>query len=72
MSLEITLALIVAGIILFVFAAWRTKTEPDPAKGPRMIPWTLIAITSGLFVILLLAHVFNLFGIETGRGRPGL
>lgn len=68
MSLELTLALMAAGTILFAFAAWRTKAGPDPAKGPRLVPWTLIALTAGVFVILLAAHVVNLFGIETGRG----
>ena len=69
MPLELTLALMAAGTLVFAFAAWRTKAEPDPAKGPRLIPWTLIALTAAVFVILLAAHVVNLFGIETGRGR---
>jgi len=69
MSLEITLILMAAAVALFVFAAWQTRAEPNPAKGPRMVPWTLIALTSAFFVIILAAHVFNLFGIETGHGR---
>ncbi len=69
MSLQITLAFMAAAVALFIFAAWQTRAEPDPAKGPRMIPWTLIALTAAFFFIILAAHVFNLFGIETGRGQ---
>tara|TARA_R110002110_G_scaffold78623_2_gene206060 strand:+ start:110 stop:328 length:219 start_codon:yes stop_codon:yes gene_type:complete len=69
MSLELTLALMAVGALVFAFAAWRTKHPADPAKGPRLIPWTLIAVTCGLLLILLAAHIFNLYGIETGRGR---
>jgi len=52
---------------LFVFAAWRSGRPADPAR-VRMIPWMMIVIICGAVFMLLLAHVFNLFGIETGGG----
>jgi hypothetical protein len=34
-----------------------------------MIPWTMIAITSGAFAIVFIAHLASLFGIDTTQ-RP--
>jgi hypothetical protein len=38
---------------------------------PRLIPWRLVMIVSGAVGILMLAHVANLFGIQTGS-RNGI
>ncbi|MCW5725000.1 MAG: hypothetical protein KIS81_08570 [Maricaulaceae bacterium] len=65
-----TLVLMAMFAGLFVLASRMTARAPDPAKGPRMIPWTMIAVLAGFFAFLMFVHVLNLFGIETGRGRP--
>lgn len=68
MTLTTTLILMGASGALFAFSAWRSGRPWNPMKGPRLIPWTSLAILSGVFTLLLGVHVLNLFGIETGRG----
>lgn len=63
MSLTITLLAMLATAGLFAFAARRGSRPSDPLR-PRMIPWTLVAILTGAFFILLLAHLFALMGLE--------
>lgn len=67
MDLKTTLILMGAGAALFAFSAWRTSRPWNPMKGPRLIPWTLLAILSGVFTLLVGVHLLALFGIETGR-----
>jgi len=61
----------IAVACLFVLAAWRSGKPAEPGR-VRLIPWTLIMVFAGGVFMLLLAHFFSLFGIETGRGfmRP--
>ena len=61
----------VAAAAVFAAAAWRSNKPAQPGR-VRLIPWTLIMIFSAGFFMLLLAHFFGHFGIETGRGfmRP--
>ena len=66
MSMTITIGLMLATACVFGLAAWRGGQPSNPAK-PRLVPWTLIAIASGVFFMMLLAHVFSLFGLETGQ-----
>lgn len=67
MSLTLTLILQILSIAAFIFCAWQTRKEPNPAKGPRLIPWTLLALTLGVWNLMLLAHLVSFVGIETGR-----
>jgi hypothetical protein len=71
MTLPVTIALMAATAALFALAAWRSGKPAEPGR-IRLIPWTLIMVFSGGFFMLLLAHLFGHFGIETGRGfmRP--
>ncbi|PWE18850.1 hypothetical protein DDZ18_04475 [Marinicauda salina] len=62
----------IAGLALFALAAWRGGRPADPLKGPRLVPWTLVAIFAGAFVLVVGAHFLSFFGIETGQGRPRL
>ncbi len=56
---------------LVILAAWRSGKPAEPGR-VRLVPWTLIMIFAAGFFMLLLAHLFGHFGIETGRGfmRP--
>lgn len=75
MSLTLTLTLFILSAAAFAFSAWQTRREPDPAKGPRLIPWTLLSITLGFLMLLLVAHLLSFIGIETGgrfNDRMGL
>jgi hypothetical protein len=66
MTLPITLLLMLATAGLFALAAWRSGRPSNPLK-PRLIPWTLLSIASGVFFMMLLAHVFSHFGFVTGQ-----
>lgn len=67
MSLEVTVALCVALVALTVFAGWRGARPPNPHKGPRMVPWRAIMVTSAAVLLVLVVHLVNLMGFTTGR-----
>ena len=69
MSLTLTLVLMAVFAGAFALAVWQSGKPPDIARGPRMIPWTMIAILCAATEIFLLVHVVNLLGFETGNGR---
>ena len=66
MTLPLTLLLMAVAAALFALAAWRSDKPSNPLK-PRLIPWTPLALISGVFFLMLLTHVFSLFGLETGQ-----
>ena len=68
MSLTATLAVLVLAVLLFFYGSWRSAQPADPLK-PRLIPWRPILMVSGVVALLMLAHLVNLFGFETGN-RP--
>jgi hypothetical protein len=65
----LTIALALAGLGVTAFAAWRHGLPPNPAKGPRMIPWMLILLTGATLTLVMVVHLVNLLGFQTGR--PG-
>lgn len=66
MSLTATLAVLVPAVLLFFYGSWRSAQPADPLK-PRLIPWRPILMVSGVVALLMLAHLVNLFGFETGN-----
>lgn len=67
MSLTLTLSLL-AGVLAFaVFAGWRGARLPDPMRGPRLVPWRFLMMLAACGALVLLVHVVNLLGVETGR-----
>ncbi len=68
MGLWSTLVGLGACAILGLFARIRSAREPDP-NNVRLVPWTTILIGCVVLGILLMAHLLNLAGIETGRSR---
>lgn len=70
MSLTLTLILQAVSIAALAFCFFRTGGEPNPAKGPRLIPWTLLTILLFAWNLMVLAHLVSFVGIETG-GRWG-
>ena len=67
MTLNVTLALCAALLLIAAFAGWRGSKPPDVMKGPRMIPWRFIMVTAAAFAMFLIVHVVNLLGVKTGR-----
>ena len=71
MYLPLPATLIAFGICLgvFILAAWQSSKPARPEKGPRMIPWTLIAIMAGGIGVILIAHLMTFAGMEPQRPR---
>lgn len=67
MSLDFILTLcgMAACAVLAVVANWRAGLPWNDAK-PRILPWRLILIFSGFVFVVLLVHLVNLAGVETG------
>ena len=69
MSLTLTLILAAAFLTLAGLAAWRGAQPSNPLKGPRMMPWRLIMLTAAALAMLMIVHLVNLMGVNTGRSR---
>lgn len=67
MGIEVTSALLVAAAVLAVFSGWRGARKPDLMKGPRLVPWRALMLTSAAMAVLMLVHLVNLLGVTTGR-----
>ena len=70
MSLTTTLVILIPAAILFGFGSWKSAQPADPLK-PRLIPWRPIMLISGVVALLMLVHLVNTLGFETG-GRTGM
>jgi hypothetical protein len=66
MSLPITLAILIPAVILFAYGSWRSALPADPLK-PRLIPWRPVMMIAGVVALVMLVHVVNTLGFETGN-----
>ena len=66
-TLPVTLLSAAVGIGLTVLFGWRGARPPDLARGPRLVPWRFLMLLSAAWVLLMVVHLFNLMGVETGR-----
>lgn len=67
MDLSATLATTAAFLGLTALAAWRGARPPNLLRGPRMIPWRIIMVTSAAGALMLLVHLASLFGLHHDR-----
>ena len=67
MDLPATLAIMAALVAFGLFSAWRGARPPDLRRGPRLMPWRFLMLLSAALAILMLVHVVNLLGFQTGR-----
>jgi hypothetical protein len=65
MGFSTTLGLLAFFAALCALAAWRDN-QPVKSLNPRIIPWRWIIIVSFFAAILMLVHLVNLAGMETG------
>ncbi len=65
-----TVAMAVAGAAVVAFGAWRHGRPAQPMAHPRLIPWIWVMLLGATFTLVMLVHLANLMGLETGRGRP--
>ncbi|MEM7766101.1 MAG: hypothetical protein AAF253_01275 [Pseudomonadota bacterium] len=64
----ISLGLLAALSALAVLANWKAGQPWNDLK-PRIIPWRLVLILTGFAIVLVLVHIANLLGVETGPDK---
>ena len=64
-ELIFTIAALAICLTLGVFSYHR-HTRPHDKLSPRLVPWIIIAIACLATSFMLLVHLVNMFGIETG------
>jgi hypothetical protein len=52
---------------LAVLFGWLGARPPNPARGPRLIPYRFLMLLAGAAVLLLLIHVRSLAGLGQDR-----
>lgn len=67
MDLPLTLAAAAVFLVLAVICGWRGARPIDVIKGPRMIPWRPLMMICVVGLMLMLVHLANLFGVQTGN-----
>jgi len=67
MDVSTTLGAVIAFTGLAALSGWRGSLPPNLVKGPRMIPWRMIMVTSAAVVLVLLVHLASLFGLRQDR-----
>jgi hypothetical protein len=67
LDLPTTLAVFLAGLALFGFAAWRARQPPNPLK-TRMINYHVVQIFTIILLLLMMTHLVTLI---TGHALPG-
>lgn len=67
MDLTATIATAVVLLLLAVLCGWRGARPSNVLKGPRMIPWRPLMMVCVVAFMLMLVHLVNLLGVETGN-----
>jgi hypothetical protein len=67
MDLIPTLAITGAFLGLAVGAGWLGARPPNPHRGPRLMPWRFIMMLAAAGILIMLVHLVNLLGVNTGR-----
>lgn len=67
MDMQLTLWLLAGFVAAGVFCGWRGAQPSQPAKGVRMVPWRPLMVACATAVLLMLVHLANLAGFQTGR-----
>ena len=67
MDMPLTLALTLGFAAFTAFCGWRGAQPPNIIRGPRIIPWRMLMLLSAAAFILVLTHLVNLAGVQTGN-----
>jgi hypothetical protein len=67
MDLPFTVTGLVVLLLLAVFCGWRGARPANILKGPRLMPWRPLMMVCVVGLMLLLVHLVNLLGLETGN-----
>lgn len=66
MDLPVTACALIVLLAAAAFCGWRGARPPNIIKGPRLMPWRPLMMICVVAVILLLVHLLNLLGLQTG------
>jgi hypothetical protein len=74
LSLNVTLAIVAATMVLFAFAGWRAKQPAQPLK-VRMVNYHVVQIVCIVVILVLGAHLLTLLmggspATQQSGGRP--
>ncbi|MEY4254883.1 MAG: hypothetical protein RLZZ141_110 [Pseudomonadota bacterium] len=66
-----TTTLVIGAIaaLLTAFFGWRGALPPNFVKGPRLIPYRFLMLLSAAALLMMVVHLANLHGIQTGNGQ---
>jgi uncharacterized membrane protein len=67
MDLPVTLTAAVVFLVLAVVFGWLGARPINVLKGPRMVPWRPLMMVCVVGLMLMLVHLFNLLGVQTGN-----
>ena len=70
MSLELTLALLVAAVAL-AGLAWVMQRRPRTGLDPPLVPWTAVQVLAVVVALLMAAHLVSLVTGRPFTGRRG-
>ncbi len=66
-SIPVTLGSAAAGAALAALFGWLGARPPNPQRGPRLAPYRFLMLLAAAWVLLMLVHLANLLGVQTGR-----
>lgn len=66
MDLTVTAAAAILFLILAVLFGWLGARPINVLKGPRLIPWRPMMMICVVGLILMVVHLVNLLGVQTG------
>jgi len=67
MDLPLTLSAALVFLTLAIVFGWLGARPINVLKGPRMIPWRPLMMACVVGLMLMLVHLFNLLGVQTGN-----
>jgi Kef-type K+ transport system membrane component KefB len=67
MDLTLTITAATAFLILAVICGWRGARPINVLRGPRMVPWRPLMMVCVVGLMLMLVHLANLLGVQTGN-----
>jgi len=67
MDLPLTISTAVVFLALALVFGWLGARPINVLKGPRMVPWRPLMMACVVGLMLMLVHLFNLLGVQTGN-----
>ncbi len=68
MEMTTTLLLLIISVAIIGIAIWRDSVPRKNGKA-HWFSWKPVLMVFTVIFIVLLVHILNMFGIETGQGR---